>query len=326
MRAIDNISVTTLAAQTGFRAAWLRETFHLREGTFARQNAVVIPYYDGTGRWLYDRYRLSDGSMRYRVGTTPTLYGLSRVALRTAPPAVLWLCEGESDHWTFSHYGVLSLGIPGATGWRKEHALALSGVRFVYVWIEPDAGGETLLTAMAATLPRAWVVRGSAEAKDPNALHVACCRDGLGFLDVLRERQAAATSLSQPPKRPPRPRSPADTPAAARAGTRRVNRARQVSAVHWLKDRGVELKGTGSNRYGHCPLPGHSDIRASFSVHAESGLWKCWGCNRTGDIITLVRLVEGVSFTDALALLLDDPHSASRRVIITAGERRQGAG
>jgi len=39
-----------------------------------------------------------------------------------------------------------------------------------------------------------------------------------------------------------------------------------------------------------CPF--HADRNNSLSFSNEKGLWKCWGCNAKGDIITLIKMLK----------------------------------
>lgn len=48
---------------------------------------------------------------------------------------------------------------------------------------------------------------------------------------------------------------------------------------------GVELAAKGRQREGACPFCGKS----KFSVEAETGLWRCWVCSRTGNPLEFLR-------------------------------------
>ena len=52
---------------------------------------------------------------------------------------------------------------------------------------------------------------------------------------------------------------------------------------------------------GLCPW--HDDHNPSLSVDETKGLFHCFGCDAKGDIIELVRKMEGVSFREALKKL-----------------------
>jgi DNA primase len=51
----------------------------------------------------------------------------------------------------------------------------------------------------------------------------------------------------------------------------------------------------------HCLF--HDDERASMSINIQTGLWRCFGCDRGGDVYTFQELVGEVDFADAKAQL-----------------------
>ena len=52
-----------------------------------------------------------------------------------------------------------------------------------------------------------------------------------------------------------------------------------------------------------CPF--HDDHTPSFSVHKEKQIYKCFSCGESGNVITFVQKINGVSFEEALKLLAD---------------------
>lgn len=72
------------------------------------------------------------------------------------------------------------------------------------------------------------------------------------------------------------------------------------------------------SRVVHCPL--HDDRAASLSVNAEKGLWNCFGCGASGDVLTWLALVEGLDWADALDRL--EHLSGLQRPQPTKGGRR----
>lgn len=63
----------------------------------------------------------------------------------------------------------------------------------------------------------------------------------------------------------------------------------------------VVLRQSGKEFIGLCPF--HSEKTPSFTVNEEKGLFHCFGCGESGDAITFVRKVEGLSFKEALSRL-----------------------
>lgn len=65
----------------------------------------------------------------------------------------------------------------------------------------------------------------------------------------------------------------------------------------------VSVKRRGNRLVGLCPF--HSEKTPSFTVSADLGLFKCFGCGKGGDLFTFVQEREGISFVEALELLAD---------------------
>jgi DNA primase len=60
----------------------------------------------------------------------------------------------------------------------------------------------------------------------------------------------------------------------------------------------VSLKKKGNNYWACCPF--HGEKTPSFSVNANKGFFKCFGCHKAGDVFTFVMEIEGVSFPEAV--------------------------
>lgn len=64
----------------------------------------------------------------------------------------------------------------------------------------------------------------------------------------------------------------------------------------------VPLKPAGSGSFkGVCPF--HAERTPSFHVSRERQIWKCFGCDKGGDIFAFVMEMEGLSFPEALRFL-----------------------
>jgi DNA primase len=63
----------------------------------------------------------------------------------------------------------------------------------------------------------------------------------------------------------------------------------------------VTLKKRGQNMMACCPF--HNEKTPSFSVSPAKGIYKCFGCGKSGDSVKFVMDVEGVSFVEALKYL-----------------------
>ncbi|MBR4718999.1 MAG: DNA primase [Lachnospiraceae bacterium] len=65
----------------------------------------------------------------------------------------------------------------------------------------------------------------------------------------------------------------------------------------------VRLQKKGSNYFGLCPF--HNEKSASFSVNQPKQMYHCFGCNKSGNVITFIMEYENYTFMEALQLLAD---------------------
>src|ERR1035437_7463399 len=63
----------------------------------------------------------------------------------------------------------------------------------------------------------------------------------------------------------------------------------------------VVLKKTGRNYSGLCPF--HKEKTPSFSVNADKGIYKCFGCGEGGDAISFLMKVNNESFYEVISEL-----------------------
>jgi DNA primase len=71
-----------------------------------------------------------------------------------------------------------------------------------------------------------------------------------------------------------------------------------------LRRYGVEVKRKGGQHHGYCPLPDHKGKKnsPSFSANLERGVFHCFGCGATGNILEFAALMENVNPEDGSAL------------------------
>lgn len=65
----------------------------------------------------------------------------------------------------------------------------------------------------------------------------------------------------------------------------------------------VNLKKAGSNYKGLCPF--HNEKTPSFMVSPEIQIFKCFGCQKSGDVFTFLQEYEGMEFYETLKTLAD---------------------
>ncbi len=82
-------------------------------------------------------------------------------------------------------------------------------------------------------------------------------------------------------------------------GIERIKSANDLAAV--VAERGIELKKKGKQLVSPCPF--HQEKTASFNVSSAKGLFHCFGCGVSGDVIGFVTKHDKVSFGGALEAL-----------------------
>jgi DNA primase len=65
----------------------------------------------------------------------------------------------------------------------------------------------------------------------------------------------------------------------------------------------IKLKKAGANYKASCPF--HQEKDPSFIVNPNRQIYKCFGCQRSGDIYSFIQEMEGVDFPGALKILAD---------------------
>ena len=80
-----------------------------------------------------------------------------------------------------------------------------------------------------------------------------------------------------------------------------VRRVRDESDIIRIITEHTQLKKTGTQWMGLCPF--HGEKSPSFSVNAERGVYYCFGCQVSGDVIDFVREIEGLDFAGSVEFL-----------------------
>ena len=79
-----------------------------------------------------------------------------------------------------------------------------------------------------------------------------------------------------------------------------IERLRSTVSVVYVVGQFVALRKTGRNWSGW-PVPRRAD--ALFNVREETGRYKCFGCDKSGDVFTFVQEHEHVDFVGAVEYL-----------------------
>src|SRR5947209_1760853 len=65
----------------------------------------------------------------------------------------------------------------------------------------------------------------------------------------------------------------------------------------------VSLKKRGANYLACCPF--HQEKTPSFNVNPARQVFKCFGCNKGGDVFSFVMEIEGCSFPEAVKTIAE---------------------
>src|SRR5262249_59519179 len=76
--------------------------------------------------------------------------------------------------------------------------------------------------------------------------------------------------------------------------------AKAVPIERELERRGIRLKRTGAELIGPCPRCGGTD---RFGANIRKQKWNCRGCGGKGDVVDLVRHLDGCTFAEAVRTL-----------------------
>jgi len=74
----------------------------------------------------------------------------------------------------------------------------------------------------------------------------------------------------------------------------------KIDLVQFISET-VPLKKSGRNFKGLCPF--HIEKTPSFMVSPERQIWKCFGCQKSGDVFTFLMEMERIEFGEALRIL-----------------------
>ena len=77
-----------------------------------------------------------------------------------------------------------------------------------------------------------------------------------------------------------------------------IERLRSTVSIVDVVGQFVTLRKVGRNWVGLCPF--HAERSPSFNVREETGRYKCFGCDKSGDVFTFVQEHEHVDFVGAV--------------------------
>lgn len=174
--------------------------------------------------------------------------------------------------------------IPGATAFPPEWVPLLREYEHVWVFADSDEPGLALPNRLASLVP---------------GVRRIVLPDGYDVCSFLLEHDEDDLALlvevapvHVPPPAPIRAHNLVWDDAASR--DHRDKLARIVSED-------VALRPKGNEFVGLCPF--HDDTSPSFSVNPTKGLYRCFSCGASGDVITYLRNRRDFSFGEAMKYL-----------------------
>ncbi len=102
--------------------------------------------------------------------------------------------RGETDTWTLLHAGFPALGIPGASSWQSSWTIHVKDIRRVYLWHEPDGGGDNLAAKILPDIPEVLLIEPPSGIKDINDLWLSSGCD----VGIFRERMEVLIASARP--------------------------------------------------------------------------------------------------------------------------------
>jgi hypothetical protein len=157
---------------------FLRE-LGLKTVTQNGRQCLKIPYFDENGQEITHRIRWTIGGDKDKRFTSKSRsklmpYGLQRLhgcTVAAGDRTHIFLVEGESDAQTLWFYNLPAIGIPGATSWNQKWTDYFKDF-IVYIWQEPDQGGEQFVNSITKDIPDAFVITPPAGRKDVSEVHL----------------------------------------------------------------------------------------------------------------------------------------------------------
>ena len=231
-------------------------------------------------------------------GARLELYGWEELLAR---PDEIIICEGEFDRLVLEAQGfhaVTSTG--GARSFRPEWAEAFEGLPAIFVCFDRDEAGARGTQRVARFLPKARIIDLPAAVGEGGDVTDFFVRLGSSQED-FRGLMSQARPLSD---LPPVPLDELPRPAPGLLDPRlreRLDRLKAALPIEALISRYVILQRVGSHIVGLCPF--HDDRSPSLAVYPRSQSYYCFGCGRSGDVVSFVRDREHLSFRQALERL-----------------------
>lgn len=84
-----------------------------------------------------------------------------------------------------------------------------------------------------------------------------------------------------------------------------IDKVTQASNLVEIISQYTTLKPSGRGHMGRCPFPDHQEKTASFSVSEFKGVYHCFGCKKSGNVVSFLRDFNGMNFREAIEYLAE---------------------
>jgi hypothetical protein len=263
---------------------------------------------------------------RYKVLTNYMLMSPDSITDARQGDPTLYLCEGPIDKLILEQLGVNSICFLGTSGFKEEYAQWLAYQRIFCI---PDA--EDNKTAKQANLKMYIKIREAVETSGIRVIDLSRQTWGGSIgaepakidpasLFANRKKDEALAILKWLAGQAPRLESLEAWKNHLRAKAERerkrwqdlrereeVDKLTKFPILPTLELLGIEvLEGYATRPTCRCFSPEHDDTRPSVYIYEETQTFHCFGCGAGHDSIDAVRMVKGLEFKEAIALLKEE--------------------
>lgn len=153
------------------------KSLSLSDTKYRNEPKIKMPYFDENKVKAAVRYRTNLSGINnfsWATGAKPLLYGLWKLNEAKEKKYVI-VVEGESDCHTLWYKKFPAVGVPGATNWKEERdAKHFDGVEDIYLVLENDEGGKTLLNSLQnSSIADRLKLIPFKKYKDPSGMYIA---------------------------------------------------------------------------------------------------------------------------------------------------------
>jgi DNA primase len=264
---------------------------------------ITIPIFNQEGEVTFFKLakdpedRLPGPKMMASYGSSLELYGWEQVKRK---PSQIIICEGEFDRLVLQSngfYAVTSTG--GAGAFRPEWAKEFEVISEVYICFDRDEAGRNGAIRVGRMISRSRLIElpeEVGEGGDVTDFFVRLGKTKEDFFKLMEQAQPAPPQVQAAvPENLPRIINQ-DSPLG-----QKVREMKTQVAIERVIGQYIKLQSSGDKFVGLCPF--HDDHDPSFTVYPATGTFHCYGCNKHGDVITFLREIANLSFSQALDVL-----------------------